>query len=411
MIGEIRYHPSWGAGRIIASSASGRGFEVQFNDRVRKLMSDVLFETPEAAAQWKAGRQQARPSIPKAGPAPKLEWFDDVQPTLETEYLIKGVLDRGAMSVVYGPSNSGKTFFALDAAFHAATGREWRGRRVQGGGVLYLAAEGGNGIANRITALRTTTEVSAVPFALRRAGLDLLNPRADLANVIALAEEVKKRAPLALIVIDTLSRVIAGGDENAASDMTAFIKNVDFIRQETGAHLMIVHHTGKDAAKGARGHSSLRAATDTEIEIMVDEFGNKVAKVTKQRDLEGGLEFQFALKSVHLGEDQDGDAVTSCIVEHVETDKKAGESLPSMDVCRKMLKDIDEGWKAGNPLSTAPQTKHSGRYASRYLAKQYGLKQGSVQRLLESWLDNEIIVTATADEHSKKRGLKVLKWL
>ena len=34
---------------------------------------------------------------------------------------------------------------------------------------------------------------------------------------------------------------------------------------------MLVHHTGKDTAKGARGHSLLRAATDTEIEVKREE--------------------------------------------------------------------------------------------------------------------------------------------
>jgi len=346
-----------------------------------------------------------------AATASELEWFDDVRPTIDAPYLIKGLLDRGAMSVVYGPSNSGKTFFALDVAFHAAIAPEWRRRRVHGGSVLYLAAEGGNGIANRIAALRETTGIRDVPMALRRAGLDLLNPRADTARVVALAGEVERRAPLGLIVIDTLSRVIAGGDENAASDMTAFIKNVDAIRQATRAHVMIVHHTGKDAAKGARGHSSLRAATDTEIEIVIDDFGNRIAKVTKQRDYEGGLEFAFALKPVHLGQDKDGDDITSCVVEPMEKPKETEGGLPPRDTCRAILNVIDEAWRNSNPLSTAPQVKHSGRFAARLLAKQFKLNQGLVQRLLEAWLDNEIVAVEECDNHTKKRGLRVLRWL
>src|SRR5690606_41941058 len=86
-----------------------------------------------------------------------------------------------------------------------------------------------------------------------------LNPDADTERVIKLAEEVAKRAPLKLIVIDTLSRVIAGGDENGPVDMTAFIKNVDRIRRATGAHIMIVHHTGKDAARSEEHTSELQS--------------------------------------------------------------------------------------------------------------------------------------------------------
>jgi hypothetical protein len=264
-------------------------------------------------APLSAYENDGRSAAPKKPMILEIEWFDELAPVLESSYLIKGVLDRGAMSVVYGPSNSGKTFFALDLAYHVAVSELWRDRRVINGTVLYLAAEGGNGITNRVIALRQGNGASEVPFALRRAGLDLLNPDADVQRVIDLAFEIGKRQPLVLIVIDTLSRVLSGGDENGPADMTAFVKNVDQIRHATGAHILIVHHTGKDAAKGARGHSSLRAATDTEIEVSVD--GEvRAAIVQKQRDYQGGEVFHFELTSVEVGADQDGDAVRTCVV-------------------------------------------------------------------------------------------------
>ena len=248
-----------------------------------------------------------------------LEWFDDIEAALADTYIVKGVLGAGAMSVIYGPSNSGKTFFALDLAFSVAIGAPWNGRRVRQCAVLYLAAEGGRGIVNRIAALRLEHGVCDVPLALKRAGLDLLHAQADLQHVVDLMAEVATRKPdlPLLIVIDTLSRIMAGGDENSAADMTALIRNVDAIREATGAHIMLVHHTGKDAARGARGHSSLRAATDTEIEV-ANEDGARAAMVTKQRDYQGGETFAFTLKSVSLGFDQDADEVTSCVVETVD---------------------------------------------------------------------------------------------
>lgn len=255
----------------------------------------------------------------------QLEWFGDVRPALTDNYLIKDVLAQGAMSVVYGPSNSGKTFFVLDMMFHLAAGNEWRRRRTVPAAVLYLAAEGGRGIANRIAALREHTGAQDVALALRRGGLDLLKSEADLQAVYDFAAEVHGRYPdrPLVIVIDTLSRVMAGGDENGPADMTQFIKNVDMIREKTGAHICIVHHSGKDAARGARGHSSLRAATDTEIEIEepAEDSNARMARDTKQRDYTSHKEFAFALQVVELGEDQDGDDVTSCVV--IEAD--AGE--------------------------------------------------------------------------------------
>jgi len=293
---------------------------------------------------------------PAAQPAP-FEWYADIQPALTDAYIIKGVMAQEAMSVVYGPSNSGKTFFALDLAYHVAIGAEWRGRRVRQCAVLYLAAEGGRGIANRIVALKHETGVLEAPFALRRAGMDLLKDQADLKAVYNLAQHVKSHAegmPL-LIVIDTLSRVMAGGDENSAQDMTALIRNIDAIRDATKAHIMLVHHTGKDTAKGARGHSSLRAATDTEIEVQ-NENGERAAQVTKQRDYQGGETFAFELKAIPLGTDQDGDEVQSCVVTPTDSEefKAAKQAKKARGKNQKIIMDtfdqmLGEGMGKPNP--------------------------------------------------------------
>ena len=84
-------------------------------------------------------------------------------------------------------------------------------------------------------------------------------------------------------------------------------------RRTLTAISLIVHHTGKDRSKGARGHSSLRAALDTEIELKVDGLV-RVASVTKQRDMESGKKVAFTLEVVELGLDNDLEAVTSCVV-------------------------------------------------------------------------------------------------
>ena len=285
--------------------------------------------TPQAAYASPQALQPPAPPPPPdpafdapARPTPPLEWFDDVEPAIKHAYIVKGVLSQGAMSVIYGPSNSGKTFFALDLAFHVAIGAKWRGRRVVQCGVLYLAAEGGRGVLNRVAALKEVNGVCDVPLAVRRAGLDLLHSQANLQEVVDLAQAVKDRFPdlPLMIVIDTLSRIMAGGDENSAADMTALIRNIDAVRETTGAHIALVHHTGKDTARGARGHSSLRAATDTEIEV-ANENGARAAMVTKQRDYQGGETFAFTLKGVSLGFDQDGDEVTSCVIEVQDADE------------------------------------------------------------------------------------------
>lgn len=226
-----------------------------------------------------------------------------------TRPLIKGLLDQQAMTVLYGESNVGKTFIALDIAYHIWTGVDYDGMRTTQGDVIYIAAEGGTGILKRVRALavqRNPTRKEG--FHILRSQVNLLDPTADLGDLVAAINGACERP--ALIVVDTLSRVLAGGDENSSTDMGALVRNLDAIREKTTAHVMVIHHTGKDKAKGARGHSLLRAATDTEIEV-TDGF----VTVTKQRDLEKSWSTGFKLRQVPLGFDADGDPVNGAVVD------------------------------------------------------------------------------------------------
>lgn len=258
------------------------------------------------------------PAKPKPRTLP-LVYFGDVRPSLDASDFVEGVLTDGAMSVVYGPSNCGKTFFVSDLGMHVATGTAWRGRAIEAGGVIYCALEGGHGISNRVAAWRQhhRLEGTEVPFAVIPVTINLLDPKADrqaLVDTIAEAAATMG-AKVKLTVIDTLSRAMAGGNENAPDDMGALVASADMVRQETGSHVCFIHHSGKDDARGARGHSLLRAATDTEIEISrQDSNAPSVARVTKQREMEIEGEFVFTLDPVTLGTNRRGKPVTSCIV-------------------------------------------------------------------------------------------------
>jgi hypothetical protein len=126
---------------------------------------------------------------------------------------------------------------------------------------------------------------------------------------------------------------LAGGNENASEDMGALVMNADRIRKETGAHLSFIHHCGKDAAKGARGHSLLRAATDTEVEIARSEsVAGGTIKVTKQRDLPRQSDFGYALKTIELGVNRHGETVTSCVVEPCDHQGASGSRKKKTDI-------------------------------------------------------------------------------
>jgi hypothetical protein len=157
-------------------------------------------------------------------------------------------------------------------------------------------------------------------FAVIPAAVDFRDKDAVRGLILAINEAaLRLGGRVRLIVIDTLSRALAGGDENSSTDMGAYVKAVDFIRLETGAHVMSIHHTGKDDAKGARGHSLLRAAIDTEIKVERGEGnGTVIARVTKQRDLDCAGAFSFRLREVRLGTNRRGKPIKSCVVETAE---------------------------------------------------------------------------------------------
>jgi hypothetical protein len=234
----------------------------------------------------------------------------DVAPQLELDYLIKGLLYRQGLSVLYGPSNTGKSFAALNIAHHVAKGLRWNGRKVSKGRVLYLAAEGGAAFLNRVAAL-DQPELWVLPAPLTLVGDGALGR--ELVDV-ALHLTAVGGAPFDLIVVDTLARVMGGEDENLAPAIAKLIRSLDYIRRATGAHVMLVHHSGKDGSRGARGHSSLRAAIDTEIALTRGDQGPIAMEVTKQRDGPTGDKFHFTLLRAVLGKDQDGDDVTTCTV-------------------------------------------------------------------------------------------------
>jgi RecA/RadA recombinase len=264
-----------------------------------------------------AGGGQA--AEPKPAPALPILRFEDIQPVLETSDFVQGVLVEGSAAVVYGESNAGKTFWATDLALHVAAGMPWNGRRVEQGGVIYCALEGGVGFRNRVAAWRTDNGMddARIPFSAIPVSLNLLDPEADTSRLITAihAEAARMGMPIKLVVIDTLARAFAGGNENASEDMGLLVHNMDQIRAATGACVLFIHHCGKDAAKGARGHSSLRAAVDTEIEVASDaETGAKAATVVKQRELAKGQAFGFTLETVVLGQNPHGEDVTTCLV-------------------------------------------------------------------------------------------------
>jgi hypothetical protein len=270
--------------------------------------------------------------------------WDEIIDFTAPEWLVQDVLPPAGLSAVVGASGCGKTFLVTDIAAHVAMGKPWMGRRVRQGVVLYFAAEGGALIKNRLWAwkLQHGEEDSRAPLHLFADILDLRTNDDDVTAVIDAARRAQDEAedPVRWIIIDTLARVI-NGSENDPEDMGRLMNNLTAIAEDVGCHLTIVHHFGKDEKRGARGHSSFKAALDTEIEVTGDD--TRLARITKQRDGEAGQQIGFGLEVVELGSNAHGEPVTSCAVAPSDIEpcpsgpRVSGQAKTALKLLRKAI--------------------------------------------------------------------------
>jgi len=209
--------------------------------------------------------------------------------------MIAGIIPEKSLAVVYGPPRSFKLFIVQDMALSVATGRNWMNRQTVDGGVLYVAAEGEAGLGKRIKAWMDYYDFHAenFPFYSYGAAINLAEP-SEVDKLIRSAPEGLK-----MIVFDTLNRCMTGLDENSAKDVSAFIKGCSRLQEELGVTVVLVHHTGKDQAKGVRGSTAITGAADTLIKVSRDD-NHVTVECEKQKDFE---EFEsFALQAEEAGD-------------------------------------------------------------------------------------------------------------
>lgn len=253
-------------------------------------------------------------------PAPMFYIVRDLPAELDARYIIKGLLDEGAFALIFGGSMAGKTFLVIDMALHLAAGRPWFGCRVASGiGVVLVANEGFKGAHKRLRAAARHhgIELDGLPLAVNNQGINLgtnrnlVQYRIELERAIRIVRE--KGARHVVVIFDTLATTWVGVDENDSAGLGAVIAQMNAMK----AHVtpILVHHPGKDASKGPRGHSSLFAAADTVYRVQQDAGSiNRTLTVDKQRDGECGVPYTFELERVNLGFDADGDARSTRVV-------------------------------------------------------------------------------------------------
>jgi len=271
--------------------------------------------------------------------------IDNLKPI---DWLVEDYIEKDSLSLIFSPPSSGKSFILVDIACCVATGTPWHGRPVQQGPVFYIAGEGHNGMARRFAAWQKHHGVSlkgaGIYKSQRAISIYSEDAARDLYETVKEMSEVHGVLP-AIVVIDTLARNFGEGDENSTEDMGKFISHIDtFIRGPFGCNVMTAHHSGHGMDR-ARGSSSLKAALDSEYQVVKE--GPVLQFIpTKMKDAELPPELTFRLTMVDLGEIE-GKPMNSAILAPQEDalDFKVGTNSAGEGISAKSVVEIiQRGW-------------------------------------------------------------------
>lgn len=259
--------------------------------------------------------------------------FGDIDRAPRKNWIVRGLLGAGELSCLYGPPGCGKSVLAGDLAAHVAAGDQWFDRHVAHGSVLYVAAERPQIVMRRFAALRIGYGWKQLPLAIVSGMVDLRSNRADVDAIIAHAETLHRATSLAvnLIVIDTLSRVLNGGDENSPKDMGVLVAALADLQSTTGAHILGLHHVPHEANR-MRGHGALLAACDATVRVE-KLAGVRVATLEKSNDAIEGAKLLFNLDSVEIHRDQTGEITSAPVV--VPSDDDAYQVPPHKKLSKR----------------------------------------------------------------------------
>ncbi len=269
------------------------------------------------------------------------------------DWLLRGMLERDTLSLIFGDPGCGKSFLAIDWACRVATGTPWRGHDVKAAPVVYVAGEGRNGLGRRIAAWQEHNGVSILGAPLHIAPAVAIPEVGQLAELIAAVEADAERP--ALLVLDTLARCFGGGDENSTQDMSKFVSACDAMRRRWGCTVLVVHHTGHADKNRARGAIALKAALDAEYRLVKDD--KLLLTATKMKDAETPVPLAMELVSVELPglvDDYDNpvasaavnvlDADVSAIVSKIASAGSRGKwQQLGLTIARRLIAEGDDG--------------------------------------------------------------------
>jgi len=280
----------------------------------------------------------------------------DLKPT---QWIVEDFFEKDALGMTFGAPGAGKSFLIFDMALHVAGGTEWNGRATMPGAVIYLAGEGREGAKRRMKAWSNENNLPIHPnFIISKCSIALFDEEAGQRVIEDVEELCAGRAAPVLIVVDTLARSMAGGDENSTKDASSFINKIDVLRERWACHVHLVHHTPLGDEGRARGSVAFKGAMDQEFSVRENKLTG-VREFTALKMKDGAkpdpVHYKLVSRVVNEGVNQFGKPFrdTSCTVQMLGSDDLPAGRTNSRSAGitpRDVVLHLVDGWPGGDAL-------------------------------------------------------------
>ena len=216
-------------------------------------------------------------------------------------YIVPKLLLENSIATIYGQKGNGKTHYSLALALEIARGGEWNGHTLKPRPVFYLVGEGSSSVVERLEAWKLSNKED-LPENFETGHLQPAPQLLQADQLAGFVELLQRRKwSSGVVFLDTFQTATVGLDEISGRDMGEAIEALKVIARETNSTVIIVHHAGKVLERGQRGHSSLGASVETEIEVSQDSNSGSIkAKVVKMRTAPDGWETSYKLELISL---------------------------------------------------------------------------------------------------------------
>jgi hypothetical protein len=341
--------------------------------------------------------------------------LDELEALPAPTWLVDELIAEHGLSIVYGDPGTFKSFLVLDMALRVAFGMDWHGMSTRKVGVLYIAGEGSRGLGKRVKGWRRehALEGADAPFLLLPVAVQMLEPK-ERAKLCRTIDAAKARAgfDIALTIIDTVSRAIAGQDENGQEAMSQFVGGCAEIQLHTGGAVIGVHHSGKDKERGMRGSTVLLGGCDASLKITKSIEHRVTINVEKQKDAEEAAPIHMELKKVEWATGFGKEESTLVPFKAVAfAEPLIADRALAKNQADRTFDEIDRAWALENPWFFTAQSKAKGRYLPHWMVENFEISLKVAEEAVRLWLQREYLREEIYSRKTRAQALKVLKRL